>query len=56
MSPIRAQLARDLEIVLARAVVLQEEHVTSQQPYVDERCPAEKAHRLPVEEMAVARG
>ena len=32
-----------------------EEHVVSQQPYVDIRCPTGKAHYLPVEEMAVAR-
>ena len=40
---VRVQLARDLGILLARAVVVhQEEHVASQQPYVDVRCPAEK--------------
>ena len=42
---------------LTRKVVLHhEEHVASQQPYVDMHCPAAKAHLLPVEEMAVARG
>ena len=43
-------------ILLARAVVVHhEEHVALQQPYVGMRCPAEKAHRLPVKEMAEAR-
>ena len=33
-----------------------EEHVESQQPYVDLRFPTEKAHYIPVEEMTVAQG
>ena len=54
---IRVELARALGILLARAVVAHhEEHVMSQQLYVNESCPAEKAHHLSVEEMAVARG
>ena len=44
--------ARDLGFLLARRVVVH--HVASQQPYVNVRCPAEKAHHLLVEEMAVA--
>ena len=40
---IRVQLARDLGILLARAVVHNEEHVASQKLYVDLRCPAEKS-------------
>ena len=52
---ILVQLVRDLGILLVRVVVHQEEHVASQQSYVDMRCPAEKAHHLPVEEMIVAR-
>ena len=52
---IHIELAKDLWILLDRAVVVHhEEHVASQQPYMDERCPAEKAHHLPVEEMLVA--
>ena len=51
------KLARNLGLLLARAAVVHyEEHVASQQPYVDVRCPAENAHQLPVEEMEVARG
>ena len=42
--------------MLARAVVLHKDNIASQQLYVDVRCPAEKAHHLPVEEMPVARG
>ena len=63
-STICVQLARDLGILLARAVVVHHrEHVVSQQLYdymlsqqlyVDMHCPAQKAHHLPVEEMAVA--
>ena len=34
----------DLVFLLARALVHYEEHVTSQQSYVNERCPAEKVH------------
>ena len=49
--PIHVQLARNLGILLARTVVHHEEHVVSQQLYVDIYCPAEKAHHLPVEEM-----
>ena len=41
--------------LMAREVLAHhEEHVASQQPYVDVHCPAEKAHHLPVKEMAVA--
>ena len=40
--PIRVQWATDLGIMLARAVVHHEEHVTSKQPHVDMRYPAEK--------------
>ena len=40
--PTRFQLARDLGILLARAVLHHEEHVASQQPYMDMRCPAKK--------------
>ena len=36
------------EFLLARAVVHHQEHVVSQQLYVDMRCPAEKAHDIPV--------
>ena len=40
-----------------RAVVVHhEEHVALQQPYMDVHCPAEKAHRLSVEEMTVTWG
>ena len=54
---VRVQLVRDLGILLSRAVVVHhEEHVASQQPYVNVRCPTKKAHHLPDEEMAVARG
>ena len=55
MMSIRVQLARDLEILLARAVAHHKEHVALQQPYVDVHCSAEKAHHHPVEEMSVAR-
>ena len=41
---------------IARAVVHHEEQVASQQPYMDVRWPAENAHHLPGEEMAVALG
>ena len=51
--PIRLQLAKDLGILLVRTVVHNEEHVVSQQPHVDVHWPAEKAHHLPIEEMAV---
>ena len=52
---IHVQLARDLVSLLARAVVVHhEDNVASQQLYVDMRCPAEKAHHFPVEEMVVA--
>ena len=40
--PLRIQLARDQGILLSRAVVHHEEHVASQEPYVDLRCPAER--------------
>ena len=40
--------------ILPRAIVHHEEHVASQQLYVDMRHPAKKAHHLPVKEMAVA--
>ena len=55
--PICVQLARDLGILLVRAVVVHHEvHVASHQSFVDMCCPAEKSHHLPVEEMAVAHG
>ena len=42
--------------LLVRVVVIHhEEHVASQQPYVDMRCIAEKAQHLPVAEMEVPR-
>ena len=41
-------IVRNLGFLLARAVVVHhEEHIASQQPYVDVRCPAAKAHHLP---------
>ena len=56
-SYICVQLARDLGLLLARTVVVHhEEHVALQQSYVDVHCHSEKAHLLPVEEMAVAQG
>ena len=39
-----------------QAVVHYEKQVASQKPYVGVRCPVEKAHQFPVEEMTVARG
>ena len=46
-------VARDLGILLARTTLVRhEEHVT----HVGVRCPAEKEHRLPVEEIAIAWG
>ena len=45
-------MVRDLGILLAKTIVVHhEEHVVLQQPYVDMRCPAEKAHHLTVEEV-----
>ena len=52
--PICVHLARNLGILLARAVIVHHVQVASQQPYVDMHCPAEKAHHLPVQEMTVA--
>ena len=51
-----ALLANFLRILLARALVVHhEEHIASQQPYVDVRHPAEKSHHIPVEEITVTR-
>ena len=51
------QLVRDLGILLARAAVVHNEvHVASQQPFVDVSFPVEKLHHSPIEETAVPRG
>ena len=45
-----------IRILVAKAVVVHhEDHIASQQPYMDVHCPAEKTY-LPVKEMAVAQG
>ena len=47
ISSIGVQLPIDLGILLARAIVHHEEHVALQHPYMDVRCPAERALHLP---------
>ena len=52
----RVQLARDLGNFLARAVTVRhDEHIASEQPNVDVRCPAENLNHNPVKELQAAR-